>query len=259
MKKFVQFGFCVIMLCIFLAMSVSAVGTYWTFDDPDATVEWADSSTNNVEISQADGAMVISVLGDDPYLAHSLTEDEQFDAAAFPYVKVRYKITNLMTITSEFFWGTDINPGPAANTNKQFDLTGDEEWAEYVVNISDVETWAGKVSTFRVDPIQGNILGEETIYIDYIAFFATEEEAIAWTEDSQDTTAAEETVAEETVAETEAETEAEITAPAETVSETMDESSITAETAPVTFDPIVLTIISAVSASAVAVVFRKKK
>ncbi|MDD4773036.1 MAG: hypothetical protein PHZ09_05455 [Eubacteriales bacterium] len=171
------------VLAFIFALSASAVGTYWVFDDEATVLGWADKNTNGGEIGYEDGLMVIYIGdGGDPYFQHGLTPEEQFDAASFPYVKIKCKVVGSLETLSEFFWGSTVTPGPVAETNYQFHRDDTEEWVEYVEKIQDTSfgTWEGTVTDFRFDPIQGAVTGEELVYVEYIAFFATEEEALAW-------------------------------------------------------------------------------
>jgi hypothetical protein len=183
MRKFFKALSAVVIISLMFAMSVSAVGTFWTFDDESSTLAWADKSKNGGEIGYENGSMVIYISSaGDPYFQHGLTANEKFDAAAFPYVKIKYKVVGSAETLSEFFWGSSVTPGPVAETNFQFNRDDTEDWVEYVEKIADTSfgTWEGIIDNFRIDPIQGAVSGSEVVYVDYIAFFATEEEAKAW-------------------------------------------------------------------------------
>ena len=183
MKKFLGLLAFFILFCVLFVMSVSAAGTFWTFDDEASALAWADRSANGGTVGYEDGSLVIYVSdAGDPYFQHGLTPEEQFDAAAFPFVKIKYKVIGSDETLSEFFWGSSVTPGPVAETNYQFSRKDSEEWVEYVEKIRDTSfgTWEGIIDNFRIDPIQGAVDGTEVVYVDYIAFFATEEEALAW-------------------------------------------------------------------------------
>ena len=54
---------------------------------------------------------------------------------------------------------------------KRFDITmstGDRDFKEYIVDVSQNELWKGTVTQFRVDPVSGT--PEGTLYIDSIEF-----------------------------------------------------------------------------------------
>ena len=56
-------------------------------------------------------------------------------------------------------------------SGKRFDIamsTGDKEFKEYIVDLSQNELWKGTVTRFRVDPVNGT--AEGTLYIDSIEF-----------------------------------------------------------------------------------------
>jgi pyruvate/2-oxoglutarate dehydrogenase complex dihydrolipoamide acyltransferase (E2) component len=232
------------------ALSVSAVGTYWTFDDEESALAWADKVIHGGEVSYEDGSLVIYISDEgDPYLQHGLTEEEQFDAASFPFVKIRVKTVGAVETLSEFFWGSSVNPGPVGETKIQFNRDDTEDWAEYVIKIQDTKygTWEGIINNFRYDPIQGQVFGDEVVYIDYIAFFATEEEALAWQPTAAAAPAAEAPAAE---------------APAETAAAAADETPAAEAPAVVaaqTSDLFSASIVVLAIASAAGVVICRKK
>ncbi|MHB1150863.1 MAG: hypothetical protein ACYCWE_01680 [Eubacteriales bacterium] len=183
MNKFFRSLALLIVLSLMFAMSVSAVGTFWTFDDETSALAWADKSAHGGEAGYENGSLVIYISDvGDPYFQHGLTPEEQFDAAAFPFVKIKYKVVGSTETLAEFFWGSSVTPGPVGETNYQFNRDETEDWVEYVEKIQDTSfgTWEGIIDNFRIDPIQGAVTGSEVVYVDYIAFFATEDEAIAW-------------------------------------------------------------------------------
>lgn len=199
MKIFIKALAIIVIMSLMFVMSVSAVGTFWTFDDEKTTLAWADKSVNGGEVGYENGSMVIRISSaGDPYFQHGLGASEQFDCAKFPFVKIRYKVVGSTETLSEFFWSSSVTPGPVAETNFQFNREENEDWVEYIEKIADTSfgTWSGIIDSFRIDPIQGQVSGTEVVYVDYIAFFTTEEEAKAW----QPAAPAAETVVVETAA-----------------------------------------------------------
>lgn len=246
-KLFGSLAFLIVIFLMF-AMSVSAVGTFWTFDDEASALAWADKSANGGEVGYENGSMVIYISDTgDPYFQHGLAAEEQFDAASFPFVKIKYKVVGSTETLSEFFWGSSVTPGPVGETNYQFNRDETEDWVEYVEKIQDTTfgTWEGIIDNFRIDPIQGAVTGTEVVYVDYIAFFATEEEAIAW----QPAAAAEVTQTEETAP-------ADGSAVAETAA--ADVTEVAPATAAQTADMFSIAIIMLAIASAAGVVVCRK-
>lgn len=220
-----------------------------------------------------------TATGQDPNIVINSSASDVSDVT---WVKARVKNVSGVATAIELFGSTN-GRGLSGPECTHIDISTDtEEWQTVIVNIpeSNVATanqykgaslettyWEGFVSSIRLDPMwraaddgtdAGGSMNEgDKIWIDYIAFFPTKEEAEAYEPAAAPTTAA---PAEETPAETDApaaEAPAETT-PTEAPAETAPASEKTAEAAPQTFDfGVIAAIVSVISLGGIAI--SKKK
>ncbi len=141
--------------------------------------------------------------GNDPYVSVNISAD---DAENVAWAKVRAKNPSYATAIELF--GATGGRALAGSECTHVELkTEDDTWYTYLIYVPDenVKTvnaykdpqyaitepyWAGTVEYIRLDPLWregddgsdagGNMVGGENIYIDYVAFFATKEDALAF-------------------------------------------------------------------------------
>ena len=187
--KFNKFFATALVSVFTLSAAVCAAGpvTVFDFTNADTTAAWVNSNTNNATMTydDAEGCARIDVSGGDPYLQHTLSEDERFTCQDYTWVKISYKTANMNGVQSQFFWGTDVHGGPIAETNHNWDRDADDEWVEQVMQIDPAggeDYWGDcTLTVFRIDATQDVADGGEIMWVKYIAFFASEEDANAYT------------------------------------------------------------------------------
>ena len=178
----------VIVCVLTLSIAVCAAGpvTVFDFTNADYAEKW-NSGVHNCEVSydDAEGCLRIDVTGGDPYQSYSLDDSEKFTCQDYPWVKICYKTANMGGVQSQFFWGTDVHGGPIAETNHNWDRDADDEWVEQVMQIDPAggeDYWGDcTLTVFRIDATQDVADGGEIMWVKYIAFFASEEDANAYT------------------------------------------------------------------------------
>ena len=157
---------------------------YVVFDNEGAT--GLLFGKNQVETEFEDEALKITVTGGDPYFIVAMVGAMGLDADEYRYAKISLKNESVNGTHCGFFFGTDVNPGPAGPDNTLFLIsTEDTEYNSYVVDMIDQcaepGRWTGNVTAFRIDPIDASPAEPgDVIYIKYIAFFKTAEEAEAF-------------------------------------------------------------------------------
>lgn len=138
-----------------------------------------DLTTTNVSVTQEFNLLRVQPTNWDPIVSYSFQPSEQVDTAEYPYVAYRYKAKTTVT-RGLFYVVTDLHPGYPDNSLTWFDVDTSGEWANRIYNMKEInECWEGTLTTFRIDPINGEDLNAE-IYLDRVGFFKTEADAQAF-------------------------------------------------------------------------------
>jgi len=145
-------------------------------------------SGNNVTVTYdaAESAFVFAPSGGDPYITYNLPADQQFDCAANTWCKINYKTSgDVGGIQSQFFWNTSTVSGPSGgNEVNWYRDAEDGEWYEQVVEMLPTNEggWDGIINVLRFDAFQDeDSWGDEELFVKYVAFFASEADANAYT------------------------------------------------------------------------------
>lgn len=153
----------------------------WIYDFTNSDVETKMGGMNNLNYEFKDGYISFTALGDDPNVIltpPTVTLDK------LKYARIEQK--TLSKRQGEFY--VDRSDGKKmgeVGTNVKYTLNSTGEWATV---ITPCDAWADadssiNISSFRYDPIQLNVTAGETIDVKYVAFFETEQEAIAFNYD----------------------------------------------------------------------------
>jgi len=133
----------------------------------------------------------------DPYVAIK----SNFDGDKYPWVKIRIRNLSDATQFEMHFASTATEDKVTGATCTHFPITsGDSDFVEYIFNVKDqnlasqqinntgltTSAWTGTISTVRLDCMwkaepSGQMATGSQMYIDYVGFYATEEEAKAHT------------------------------------------------------------------------------
>ncbi len=118
----------------------------WEFNTPDDVEGWVP--LNQVDsMTVADGVWTIVPTGADPYL---LSPYLGLSTEIYKHMEIRMKTD--MAGVGEFFY-TVQTPGQSSQTySVRFDLTGDDQFHTYTIDLSEVPTWAGYLYQLRFDP-----------------------------------------------------------------------------------------------------------
>lgn len=178
-----------VLSCILMSIPIYAENpaVVWKFDDENEITQFFEG-TNNVTISVENGVMKLALTGVDPLIWADLRKFDgklQFSLDTYKYMKIKYKADTNDTI-SELFFGTvqNLEKGEDIFTGtRMLNLTLEKnKWDEKVFNMGQLSPqWTGTLAALRFDPI-ANYAANDTFYISYIAFFATEAEANAFDE-----------------------------------------------------------------------------
>lgn len=238
MKKVI--GFTVILCMLFAVLSMSAYAAptmLWEFGEGTGIEDNMGASGVNVLTYEAESFYhIFTATGGDPFVSVDISAD---DVSQVFWVKAR--VLNKSYATAIELFGHTDGRGLMGSECTHIDiLPNHDEWQTVITyiptaNVATVNTykavdpltetyWKGTVDWIRLDPMWsegddgadsgGSMVDGEQIYIDYIAFFATEADAIAYVGAAEQPAAAEvpaETVAPVAAAETAA---ADVAAPA---------------------------------------------
>lgn len=168
------------------------------------------------------------------------------DCSEYSFIKIRYMLNDAgaAALGVGHFWASeDAAELSTTEDDSHLDFTMPDatpnEWQEVIVDLSDMvfgdNLWGDTtIRQFRVYPFGWSMPGTDAAcYIEYIAFFATKEEAEAFSLNAP---------VEETPAETEA--------PAEVVETVAADVAETVTTAPVTFDAGIIAAVAAIVSAA---------
>ncbi len=178
----------VVAAIMLLTIAASAAAPVYVIDltNADNVANWGGIHSENISYDEAEGATLFEVTDSDPYALYSIAAEDQFTGADYRWVKICYKANSDGNDfgTTQFFWKNEQYSGPVAETNFNWDREEEGAWVETIVEIlPNVEdAWDSTLQGFRLDPFQqGSYSAEEKMWVKYIAFFATEDDAKAYT------------------------------------------------------------------------------
>ncbi len=137
------------VLLVVLAAGATA-GQSWEFATNGDTEGWYAAHAVS-GLSATGGSLVGDIAGSDPYVIGPRYPD--IDADANHYVLLRMKINS--GDTAEFFWGTAAEPWHVGGREVAFPIVADNQFHDYVVDMSINSQWSGSVNTLRLDPGNG--------------------------------------------------------------------------------------------------------
>jgi hypothetical protein len=139
------------------------VPSSWRFDSDGDTGGWvADNQLTSFAVQ--DGNLSMESTGDDPFMVSSPIT---VPADEYNQLGIRMKISDGGSTGGQLFFVTDADSEWSESKSLVFDVIGDGEYHDYVLDLSTVEGWAGLITQLRLDPVwdQGRIID-----VDIIAF-----------------------------------------------------------------------------------------
>ncbi|MHB1152310.1 MAG: hypothetical protein ACYCWE_12705 [Eubacteriales bacterium] len=273
MKKIIGLSVILCMLVAVLAMSAyAAPSILWDFGVGTGIEDnmGVNSGANTLTYAAEDFYHIFTATGGDPSISVDLSAD---DVSQVLWVKAR--VLNKSYATAIELFGHTDGRGLMGSECTHIDiLPNSDVWQTVITYIPDANVatvnaykavdpltetyWTGTVDWIRLDPMWsegddgadsgGSMVDGEQIYIDYIAFFATEADAIAYVGTA------------ETAAEVPAETAAAETAAAETAAPAAEEvPAAEVPAAAQTSDIASIAVIAVVLALGTAYVVSKKR
>ena len=120
----------------------------WNFDADGDTEGWfAENDIGGFDALA--GSLVMEATGPDPYFLSSAVGVP----AAYDRVTVRMKVTSGSSTEGQLFFVTDGDPEYDESKSLLFSVSGDGEFHDYELDVSDVAGWDGRVIQLRLDPV----------------------------------------------------------------------------------------------------------
>lgn len=146
----------------------------YVFNSPES-VSSIIPSGHSLTYAYENNALCLTMTGGtDPIFMTRITDISMDE---YKYMKIKFFSQTEDTTFQIFF---DAKDSPGHSGEKSVTFTFDSYfWNEKIVNLSKNSFWKGILNILRMDPVGGAKAGEK-MYIEYIAFFKTEEDAKAY-------------------------------------------------------------------------------
>jgi len=119
-------------------------------------------------VSAATSAITATTASNDPQIVRA---GLSVDTSLYSVVEIRLAVDPLSTSRFEFFWGTDLFPGPAGGQSIAItdELVRDGEFHTYRFDMSDEPAWSGSLNLLRIDPLaDADAADGRTFSLDYV-------------------------------------------------------------------------------------------
>ncbi|MGI9244701.1 MAG: putative Ig domain-containing protein [Verrucomicrobiales bacterium] len=93
------------------------------------------------------------------------------DTSLYQVIEFRFAVDPLSTSRFEFFWGTDLFPGPAGGQSIAItdELVRDGDFHTYRFDMGDEPAWSGTLTLLRIDPLaDADAADGRTFSLDYV-------------------------------------------------------------------------------------------
>lgn len=161
---------------------------YYEWDDSWSYVpeSWVGTSC---DLEYSDNALKMNMHNGDPNFVLELREF--IELSEYPFIKVRVKNLSPTSDMLEMYIARDGEGLGEGNVFK-FNIGKEHtEFKEFIINASNVKGsswWTGEMTYLRFDGLNNPTSdGGDEFYIEYLAFFKTQEDAEAWTPDRNQT------------------------------------------------------------------------
>ena len=145
-----------------LTPPVYSVPSSWRFDTNE-TEGWSVGNQLS-SFGASNGILSMESTGNDPYMF-----SEPITVPAYKYQKIgiRMRVSPGGSTIGQLFFVTDADSDWDEEKSLVFDVIGDGEYHDYILDMSTVNNWAGVITEMRLDPVTSR---DRTIEIDIIAF-----------------------------------------------------------------------------------------
>lgn len=130
----------------------------WDFDKNDDLEGW--QAQNQLDSLQTrNESLITKSTGNDPFM---VSPTISVDSAAYSHIEIRMKVSD--GNTAGIYFSTNSESGHDETKAVHFPITGDGQFHTYILDMSKVKKWSGKITQIRFDPTNA----QADIEIDYI-------------------------------------------------------------------------------------------
>lgn len=150
------------------------------FDSPKQ-ISRIISSTYGLTAGYLDSALECRFFCAPGIFTVNLEGNDRFSADEYQFIKIKY-FANTLAKSTVIYFATEAEPEFSGTRAVSFDAGRNRVWRDKVIDLKKMSgTWKGKISALRFDVNTGYSKGaDEYVFVEYIAFFKTEEEANAF-------------------------------------------------------------------------------
>ncbi|MBR6917265.1 MAG: hypothetical protein IKN38_03690 [Clostridia bacterium] len=163
-----------LLLCLpqcFIPAAASEDVVTVSFNAPSCITRFSGVHSLAVSFSEGDGSVLTAVAGDDPFVSVSF-EDDDISADDYKYVALTYRVpvTDSMTATTtELFMCAGDIAGATPGCSVQFHPERGYKYRSYIVDMSAVSYWSGKIHSIRLDSFTSGAVWD-AFYIYSVSF-----------------------------------------------------------------------------------------
>lgn len=155
----------------------------YKFDTAEKVENWFNNYENSLTYSfdEENKAVAVTVTGKDPYFTHTFSASDYTSTDSYKYVHYRFKIVDGTSDKNQaqFFFTTSNDTNYDGTKNIDFDIKDTVSWQDCYVDFSSNAKWTGRLTGFRIDPIQQGTFSEMKFLIDSVSFCSTPEQVEA--------------------------------------------------------------------------------
>lgn len=134
----------------------------FTFDTDGESDGWRPASDVTFPVAE-DGSLVFESVGPDPHIERPGIAVP----AGYSQLAIRMRLPDGVAEFGQVFWTREDDPAWSESKSMLFDVRGDGELRDYVLDLSTQGQWRGTITALRIDPLESS---DRRIEIDRIWF-----------------------------------------------------------------------------------------
>ena len=123
----------------------------WDFTKAGTVDEWAEVMKNSLEAQDSAKSLKLETTGPDPYI---FFPEAGFSAEEYPFIVIKMKGSKYTADTNhQIYFGTE--DAPDLGEDKVIQVKVKKDQTLFNIDMKKCKTWAGTVTTLRLDPFSG--------------------------------------------------------------------------------------------------------